>query len=237
VTGGWASTETGAVAGPTAYATSNRSLAPNSTYGIQMKITRKALKQSGDALEQAVRRDVNGCLAVGMDKALFLGTGADGQPSGVLVGSYGITSTGVNAAASWSAFRAAVTRFMVANAASGPGSVNLLLRPELYDDMDEDVFTGTAISQWDKLNANVGNVVLSSNALAAPAGSPLASKALLTTTVNGVAPIFVGTWGAIDLIRDVYSDAASGGLRLTALATMDVTVSRAEQLQILTGIQ
>ncbi|MEM6956152.1 MAG: phage major capsid protein, partial [Myxococcota bacterium] len=44
-------------------------------------------------------------------------------------------------------------------------------------------------------------------------------------------------WGAVDLIRDPYSDAASGGLRLTALATMDVTVSRAEQLEILTGLQ
>ncbi|WP_439925535.1 phage major capsid family protein [Nitrobacter sp. JJSN] len=237
VTGGWAASETGAVAGPTVYSTANRSLAPNSTYGIQMKVTRKALKQSGTALEDAVRRDMNGCLAVGMDKAVFQGAGSSGEPAGVFVGSYGITSTAISAAASWNAFRAAVTRFIVANAASGPGSVNLLLRPEIYDEMDGALFTNTAISQWDKLVANVGNVVLSSNALAAPTGSPLASKALLTTTVNGVAPIFVGTWGAIDLIRDVYSDAASGGLRLTALATMDVTVSRAEQLQILTGIQ
>ncbi|KIZ33923.1 hypothetical protein OO17_27710, partial [Rhodopseudomonas palustris] len=95
----------------------------------------------------------------------------------------------------------------------------------------------TAVSEWDRLIKNIPGVVMSSNALAAPAGSPLASKALLTTTVGGVAPIFVGTWGAIDLIRDVYSDAASGGLRLTALATMDVTASRSQQLQILTGIQ
>lgn len=237
VTGGWASTETGAVAGPTAYSTANRSLAPNSTYGITMKVTRKALKQSGDALEQAVRRDMNGCLAVGMDKAVFQGAGSSGEPAGVFIGSYGITSTAVNAAASWAAFRAAVVKFMVANAANGPGNVNLLIRPEVYDDMDDALFTSTAVSQWDKLVANVGNIAMSSNALNAPTGSPLASKALLTTTVGGVAPIFVGTWGAIDLIRDVYSDAASGGLRLTALATMDVTVSRAEQLQILTGIQ
>lgn len=98
---------------------------------------------------------------------------------------------------------------------------------------------GTAVSEWDRLVKNIpaGNIVMSSNALAAPAGSPLATKALLTTNVGGVAPIFVGTWGAIDLIRDVYSDAASGGLRLTALATADVTVSRAVQLEILTGIQ
>lgn len=237
VTGGWASTETGAVAGPTAYSTANFSLAPNNTYGITMKVTRKALKQSGDALEQAVRRDMNGCLAVGMDKAVFLGAGTGGEPSGVLVGSYGITSTPVNAAASWKAFRGAVTRFMVANAATGPGSVNLLIRPEVYDDMDDTLITSTAVSEWDRLTKNIPSPVMSSNALAAPAGSPLTSKALLTTTVNGVAPIFVGTWGAIDLIRDVYSDAASGGLRLTALATMDVTVSRAVQLQILTGIQ
>jgi len=237
VTGGWAATETGAVAGPTAYSTANRSLVPNSTFGITMKVTRKALKQSGDALEQAVRRDMNGCLAVGMDKAVFLGAGSGGQPAGVLVGSYGITSTGVNAVASWRAFRGAVTDFMVANAATGPGSINLLLRPELYDGMDDTLIEGTAVSEWDRLVKNIPSPVLSSNALEEPEGSPFASKALLTTTVNGVAPIFVGTWGAVDLIRDPYSDAASGGLRLTALATMDVTVSRAEQLQILTGIQ
>lgn len=237
VTAGWADGETGAVAGPTAYSTANRSLAPDNTFGIQMKVTRKALKQSGDALEQAVRRDMNGCLSEGMDKAVFLGTGANGQPSGILVGSYGITSTAVNAAASWSAFRAAVKRFLVANAANSPADVNLLLRPEIWDAMDDDLITNTAVSEWDRLVKNIPGVVMSSNALAAPTGSPLASKALLTTTVGGVAPIFVGTWGAIDLIRDVYSDAASGGLRLTALATMDVTAARSQQLQILTGIQ
>jgi hypothetical protein len=65
----------------------------------------------------------------------------------------------------------------------------------------------------------------------------LATSALLTTTAGGVAPIFVGLWGAIDLIRDPYSDAQSGGLRVTALATMDVTISRSAQLEVLTNIK
>jgi hypothetical protein len=150
---------------------------------------------------------------------------------------YGSAITAINAAASWSAFRAAVVRFMTANAASSPADVRLLLRPEVYGAMDDDLITNTAVSEWDRLVKNIPNPVLSSNALAAPTGSPLASKALLTTTVNGVAPIFVGTWGAVDLIRDVYSDAASGGLRLTALCTMDVAASRSQQLEVLTGIQ
>jgi hypothetical protein len=51
-----------------------------------MKITRKAFKQSGDALEQAVRRDMNGAIAVELDRAIFLGTGANGQSLGVITG-------------------------------------------------------------------------------------------------------------------------------------------------------
>jgi HK97 family phage major capsid protein len=238
VSASWAASETGAVGGPTAYATTDRPLKPNSTLGVQMKITRKTLKQSGDALEQAVRRDMSGTILQELDKAIFLGAGASGEPAGVLVGSYGITSTAVNATASWAAFRAAVVRFMNANAAAGPGDVVALIRPEVWDTLDSSlVATGAFKFEFDKLRESLGGVIMSSNALAAPTGSPAATKALLTTKAGGVAPIFVGLWGAIDLIRDPFSDAASGGLRLTALATADVTVSRPSQLEILTGLQ
>jgi hypothetical protein len=157
----------------------------------------------------------------------------------VLVGSYGIASTAVNAVAFWAIFRSAIKTFMIANAAASPADVRLLMRPEVWDTLDSNLIASTAVSEWDRVLKNIPlqNIVGSSNALAAPTGSPLASKALLTTTVGGVPPIFVGLWGAIDMIRDPYSDAASGGLRLTALATMDVTVSRPAQLQIITGIQ
>lgn len=242
VAAGWAATETGNVAGPTVYATTDRPLAPDNTLGITMKITRKSLKQSGAGLEQAVRRDMNGCISEAMDAAVFQGSGSSGEPTGIFTGAsgWGITETGVDAAASWAAFRAAVVRFMTASAAGSPGAVKLLIRPEVYGDLDDTVFdSGSGLTEWDRLIRNIpmSNIVMSPNALAAPTGSPSASKALLTTTTGGVPPIFVGTWGAIDLIRDPYSDAASGGLRLTALATMDVTVSRTAQLEVLTGIQ
>jgi HK97 family phage major capsid protein len=240
VAAAWQATELGDVGAPTAFETTDKPLAPNSTLGVQMKVSRKSLKQSGDALEQAIRRDMNSAVAAAMDKAVFLGGGAlAGEPDGVLVGSYGITSTPVAAAVSWSAFRAAVTRFMIASAANSPGDVRLLIRPEVWSDLDGTLITNTAVSEWDRLVNNVpeANIVMSSNALADPTGTPAATTALLTTAKGGVSPIFVGLWGAVDLIRDPYSDAASGGLRLTALATMDVTVARPAQLEILTGIQ
>ena len=240
VTAGWQATETGDVAAPVAFATTDKAMKPDQTLGVQMKITRRALKQSGNALEQAVRRDMAGAIGQAMDLAVFQGTGANGQPDGVIAGAsgYGITETSIAATATYAAFRAAVSAFMQANAASGPGAVRAMIRPELWDFLDATIFdTGSGITEWDRVSRALGAINATSNGIAAPSGSPLAVKALLTTNIGGVAPFFVGAWGAVDVIRDPFSDAASGGLRLTALATMDVTVARPVQARVLTGLQ
>ena len=237
----WQDGELANVGGPTAFATTDRAMNPNKTLGIQMRITRRTLLQSGAALEEAVRRDMNGAIAQALDAAVFLGTGANGQPLGVIAGAatYGITSTAIAAAATWAIFRAAVARFIAANAAGAPGQVKLMLRPEVWNYMDGALITSTAVSEWDRMTAQIGagNIVLATNALAVPTGAPLASSALLTTAAGGIAPMFVGLWGAVDMIRDPFSDAQSGGLRITALATMDVTVARPAQLEVLTGVR
>ena len=236
---GWAGSETGNVPGPQAYTTIDRPMTPDHTLGVQMKITRKALKQAGQGLENAVRRDMSAAIQQETDRAIFLGSGSSGEPLGVFPGAatYGITETAIDAAATYAAFRAAAVRFMTANAASGPVAVILLLRPEVYDEMDDALISGTSISEWDRLVAKIGNVVMTTNGIAAPSGDPAASSALLTTSTNGVSPVFCGMWGAGDVIRDPYSDAKSGQLRLTALTTMEVTVARGVQLEILTGVR
>ena len=238
VTAGWQATEAGAVAGPTQFTTVDKALAPNNTLGIRMAISRRAMLQTGAGLEEAVRRDMNGAIQQALDAAIFRGAGASGEPLGVMTtpATYGITSTAVAAGATWAAFRAAVVRFMIANAAGSPGAVRLLIRPEVYARMDGALITSTAVSEWDRMLANIpaGNIAMSSNALAAPVANNV--NCLLTTDAGGIAPIFVGMWGAVDLIRDPFSDAASGGLRLTALTTADVTVARGAQLEVLTGV-
>lgn len=241
VSAGWADGELANVAGPTTYVTTDRPLTPDHNLGVQMRISRKTMKQSGDALEQAIRRDIAGAIGAAMDKAVFLGTGANGQPLGILTtpATYGITATAVAEEVTWGAFREAVARFMASNAAGSPDAVKLMLRPECWSYLDGLLIEGTAISEWDRLVKNIpaGNIAMTTNGLAAPTGTPLAVSALLTTSAGGVAPIFVGAWGAVDMIRDPFTDAQSGGLRLTALATMDLTVARPAQLQILTSLE
>lgn len=241
VTAGWQDGESANVPLGAAFATTDKALAPDNTFGVQMRVTRRAMKQTGAGLEAAIRRDMAEAIRVGMDRAVTLGTGSDGQPLGVIAGAatYGITSTPIDDPASWAAFRAAVVRFMNANAAGSPSAVRMLLRAECWAALDDSLITGTAVSEWDRLTSNIpaSNIAMTSNALAAPAGSPEAVSALLTTSAGGIAPIYVGMWGGVDVIRDPFSDAQSGGLRLTGLLTADVTVSRPAQLEVLTGIE
>jgi hypothetical protein len=241
VTAGWAASETGAVTSPTAFTTVDRPLTPAHTLGVQMSLTRKTLKQTA-GIEEAVRRDMRNAVRVKLDEAAFQGSGSSGEPAGVVsqASSYSIQETAVDAAASWSAFRSAVVRFMTDNAASAPDSVRLAMRPEVWDSLDGTLYdSGSGLSEWDKLTRAIpaGNIAMTNNALQAPSGSPAESKALLTTNAGGEAPMIMATWGAIDLIRDPYSNAASGGVLLTALVTADVTITRPEQLQVLTGLQ
>ncbi|MGE0181988.1 MAG: phage major capsid protein [Parvularculaceae bacterium] len=245
VSAGWQATETGAVAGPTVYATTDRPLAPDHTLGITMRITRKALKQSGDALEQAVRRDMQGAVTEAVDRAVFTGSGASGEPTGViaLAASVGIAETDVSAVASYSIFKDAARRMMDNNAAMQLNSLRWLIRPLTYSILDGTVLTGTSDAEWDRLVRRFGEAAftISDNALPASLAEDVTNKGkhtvVATAATGGVSPIFVGLWGAVDLIRDPYSDAASGGLRLTALATMDVTISRAAQIEILNNVQ
>ncbi|MEP5732193.1 MAG: phage major capsid protein [Sulfitobacter sp.] len=179
-----------------------------------------------------------------MDRAVFLGTGADGQPLGVVSGAatYGITETAVDTQVRYKVITDAVARFMNRNAASKPSDVRALFRPELWSYLDSLVANdGGTVFDWDRVlrTLGAGNIAMSHEALADPvAGPPLefSTSALLTTSAGGVAPVFAGTWGSVDLIRDVFSDAQSGGLRLTALATVDLTVARPDQLEVLTGL-
>ena len=53
----------------------------------------------------------------------------------------------------------------------------------------------------------------------------------MAVTSGGLSPAYLGIWGGVDVIKDIYSDAQSGGLRLTGWMTVDVTVARPIQLR------
>ncbi|CAM3155096.1 phage major capsid protein [Paracoccus nototheniae] len=227
---GWQTTELGNVGAASEYQTTERSLNPDHTGGAQMILSRKALKQAGDGLEAAIRRDLNAAIGAELDRVAIMGSGAAGQPLGMIPGAeeYGIAITPVGAAATWAAFRAQIVAFMEANAITSASQVNLGFDPAIWAELDEALITGTAVSEWDRLTKHVGTPAIS-NVI------PDAT-AIMTATVQGIAPGYLGIYGGVDLIRDPYTKAQSGQLVLTGLVTADFTVPRGLQTRILTGI-
>lgn len=226
---GWQADEISNTGAANPYATSERSLSPDHTGGAQMVISRKSLKQSGVGLEQSIRRDLNAVIGTELDRVVINGSGAAGEPLGIVPGAatYGITETAVSAAPSWAAFRAEVMAFMQENAIAVAGDVNLSFDPAIWSDLDDALIAGTAVSEWDRLTKHVG----------APAISNVipAATAIMAARVQGVAPGYLGLYGGVDLIRDPYTKAGSGALVLTGLVTADFTVPRGLQTRILNG--
>ncbi|MGQ2909346.1 MAG: phage major capsid protein [Sphingopyxis sp.] len=227
---GWQTTELANVGAASEYQTAERSLNPDHTGGAQMVISRKALKQSGEGLEAAIRRDLNAVIGAELDRVVVNGSGAAGEPLGIIPGAatYGIASTAVGAAATWSAFRAEVVAFMQANAITSASQVNLGFDPAIWAELDDTLIDGTAVSEWDRLTKHVGTPAIS-NVIPD-------ETAIMAATVQGIAPGYLGIYGGVDLIRDPYTKAGSGALVLTGLVTADFTVPRGLQTRILTGI-
>lgn len=228
---GWQTDELGNIGAAQKFATTERSLNPDHTGGAQMVISRKALKHAGDGLESAIRRDLNAVIGAELDSVVVNGSGAAGQPLGMIPGAvtYGIPVTSVAAAAaSWAAFRAQIVAFMEANAITSASQVNLGFDPAIWAELDAALIAGTAVSEWDRLTKHVGMPAIT-NVIPTRA-------AIMTANVQGVAPGYLGIYGAVDLIRDPYTKAGSGALVLTGLVTADFTVPRGLQTRILTDI-
>ncbi|GAB5350743.1 phage major capsid protein [Qipengyuania sp. 483] len=217
---GWAATEGGNVPNATAFQTSETTLSPDHTLGAHMRLSRKAVKQTGPGLEQAIRRDMSAAIGAELDRAILVGDGLDGEPTGLVELASG-TGTW---AATWPAVRTEIIAFMTANAISDPSAVRMAITPEMWADLDDAIYdAGSGQTEWTRLTAGMGNPILSTQLTD--------DTALLAVTAGGLSPAYLGMWGGVDLIRDPYSDAQSGGLRLTGLLTVDLKVPRTTQLR------
>jgi len=217
---GWAATEGGDVPNATAFQTTETVLSPDHTLGAHMRLTRKAVKQTGPGLEQAIRRDMAAAIGAELDRAILIGDGADGEPTGLVDLASGTGEWG----ATWPTVRTEVIEFMTANAISDPSTVRMAITPAMWAALDDALFdTGSGITEWQRLTQGMGSPILSTQLSA--------DTALLAVSAGGLSPAYLGMWGGVDMIRDPYSDAQSGGLRLTGLMTVDLKVPRAVQLR------
>lgn len=210
----WISTEGGAST-ETEMTVGSVSLTPK-TLGAFTDVTRQLLIQSSLDVESLIRDDLAQALAVAIDKAGLEGTGANGQPTGIL------STSGVNNVANFAAANPTFQEVITLETALGEdnalmGSLAYIMPASMYG----------ALKGTEKAS-NTGQFVVE------PGGTINGYRGIVSnqaTTGNlyfgNFSDLLIGMFGGLDIVVDPYTNSTSGTIRIVALQSVDVAVRHA----------
>jgi HK97 family phage major capsid protein len=190
------------------------SLTPK-TLGAFTDVTRQLLMQSSLDVESLIRDDLAKSIAIAIDKAGLEGSGANGNPTGIL------NTTGVGTVTAFAAanptFAEAVsleTEVAGANALNGnlsyilPAAMNGALKTTSVDDG-----SGVFVSQGSQINGY--NAIVSAQATAG------------NLYFGNFDDLLIGMFGGLDIVVDPYTASTTGTVRVVAMQSVDVAVRHA----------
>jgi len=185
--------------------------------GAYVDLTRKMMLQSSMDVENLVRNDMALRLALAIDLAGLSGTGAAGEPMGIL-NTTGIGSVSINAqnAPDWGDIIDLETAVSVDNALTG--SLAYTANATIQGNMKQTVRHATASV----------NFILEGNTLN---GYPFYMSNQVTSKYmifGNWRDLVLGFWSGVDINVDTSSLSTSGGTRIVAIQDCDVAVRHAE---------
>lgn len=191
------------------------SLTPK-TLGAFTDVTRQLLMQSSLDVESLIRDDLAKSIAVAIDKAGLEGSGANGNPSGIL------NTTGVNTVTDFAAanptFAEVVTlETAVAEDNALNGNLSYILPPSMYG----------ALKTTEKADSTAQFVV-------EPGGTINGYNAIVSAQATAgnlyfgnFDDLLIGMFGGLDIVVDPYTASTSGTVRVVAMQSVDVAVRHA----------
>lgn len=191
------------------------------TVSAFVEITRRMLQQSSLSVEALTRADLVAVVALAIDAAAINGSGASGQPRGVLNQS-GIGSVTTGAALSWAEVVAFEEDIETANA--DVATMAWLTTPHVKGQAKTtEKATNTAVFLMENGEMN-GYPMAVSNQVPSNLGVGTNQHALI---FGDWAQLLIGEWGVLDLLPDPFALAKSGGLRLHVYQDVDTAVRHA----------
>ena len=200
------------------------------TVGVKSRYTRSMLLQSSIDIESFVRQDLSESMALGIDRACIAGTGANGQPSGILTqAGVPAVALGANGAApTWANIVAMETSLAQENA--DLGSLGYLTNAKVRGKLKTTVKNPAGTDSdwiWEKgSEPTIGEL----NGYAAgvtnqvPSNLTKGSGTNLSSIIFGnFADVLIGEWGVLEILPNPYgSGYDSGSIEIRALQTVDV---------------
>jgi HK97 family phage major capsid protein len=206
---GWVATEGGDV-GEDEVETEAVSLSPK-TVGIRTDMTRRMVKQSSIGLEDLVREDIRGAIGIAVDAGAISGTGASGQPTGV-INTSGVGTVTTSGTPTWPLIVEFETDVESANALQGrlAWMTRSAVKGELKTTVKE---SGQAVYLMGEDGVMNGYPSFITEQVPAQ-----------TLIFGNWAEILIGMWGGLDLFADPYTLGDSGGLVVRGFQDIDVAV-------------
>jgi len=195
-------------------------LSPKTIAG-SVPMTRRLLKQSDPSVEAIIRNDLVMGAALAIDTAVIAGTGANGQPLGI-IGTTGVNTVTVADAGGVPTYPETIQfETTVAEDNGLRGSLNYLTTPTI-----KGALKASAIDAGSGMFVNEANQAN---------GYPLVGSTLVPTKrviFGNFNDIIIGMWGVLDIEVDKATLAASGGLVLRVFQDVDVAVRHPESFAI-----
>ena len=185
------------------------------TLGAFTDVTRQLMIQSSLDVENLIRNDLAGSMAIAIDNAALEGSGSSGNPTGIT------NTTGVNTVSLSSA--AAPTFAEMVSMESAVAVDNALLGGLVYIVHPTNAGTLKTTTK----DSGSGKFVLTNNEIN---GYPVVVSAQLTANnyvFGNMQDLLVGMFSGLDIVVDPYSNSTSGTVRVVALQSLDVNVRHA----------
>lgn len=184
---------------------------------VHTMATRRLTQQSTPAVEGLIRSDIAQAVALGLDLAVFHGTGAAGQPVGI-AGQSGINTTSFTAAGAPTFSELVAMETEVANDNAVTGPMAYVLRPDMRGYLKStEKFATTGMTLWEPGNTVNGYMTAVSNQITAN-----------TVFFGNFREVLVGEWGGLELNVDPYTHSLKGRTMFIVFKTADVAVRHPE---------
>lgn len=178
--------------------------------GASFNFSNMLLKQSNPSVETYLVGHIRDSVAVGIDSAVFNGSGANGQPSGILTSVTTNTVTGT----SFSHAKSLDFPAKIATANRLSGKLAYVTNPTV----------GALLKSREKASGYPSYLITDDNKMAGYNVFESNQIGASTLLFGDFGMVVVGQWGGIELIINPYSHAKSGLVEITAQAMLDVAV-------------
>lgn len=192
------------------------------TVSAKTAYTRQMLLQGNPEIEALVMNDLAANIALAIDKAAISGTGANGQPLGIL-NTTGINGVDCSAGLSW----VKVVDFdtQIANSNADIDNMNFIAGAGV-----------TGKLKTTLKNANGSEYLLEKGEVNGYNHHRTNQVAVNTLLFGDFSQMIMGLWGGLDIMIDPYEKADSGGIVIRAFQSVDIGVKYAEAFTATTNI-